>query len=78
MIKHYITDIFEDYFYFGHKNIILDSIRVILLDDNGQFKSFIPFDIQVAGENAFRIVPSISDGKFSAMYEYIGDNDNVY
>lgn len=73
MIKHYISDNFDDDFYFEHKNVILDSVRVILLDDNGQFKSFIPFDIQVAGDNAFRIVPSILDGEFSAMYDYIGE-----
>lgn len=61
---------FEDYYDFKQKNIILNSIRVATLDDNDKhFKKIIPFDIQVAGENGFRIRPCFSKGKFLVMYE---------
>ena len=62
---------FEDYYDFEQKNIILDSIRVATLDDDNDkhFKKNIPFDIQAAGENGFRIRPCFSKGKFLVMYE---------
>ena len=61
---------FEDYYDFKQKNIILNSIRVATLDDDDKhFKKIIPFDIQVAGENGFRIRPCFSKGKFLVMYE---------
>lgn len=62
--------VFEDSYYdLEQKNIILDSIRVATLDDDKHFKKIIPFDIQVAGENGFRIRPCFSKGKFLVMYE---------
>lgn len=60
--------IFEDYYNFEQKNIILNSIRVAVLYDDKHFKK-IPFDIQVAGENGFRVKPCFSKGKFLVMYE---------
>lgn len=61
---------FEDYYDFKQKNIILNSIRVATLDDDDKhFKKIIPFDIQVAGENGFRIRPCFSKGKFLVIYE---------
>lgn len=61
---------FEDSCYdLEQKNIILDSIRVATLDDDKHFKKIISFDIQVAGENGFRIRPCFSKGKFLVMYE---------
>lgn len=60
---------FEDYYDFEQKNIILNSIRVALLDDDKHFIKIILFDIQVAGENGFRIRPCFSKGKFLVMYE---------
>lgn len=60
---------FEDYYDFKQKNIILNSIRVAALDDDKHFKENIPFDIQVAGENGFRVRPCFSRGKFLIMYE---------
>ena len=61
---------FEDYYDFKQKNIILNSIRVATLDDDDKhFKKIIPFDVQVAGENGFRIRPCFSKGKFLVMYE---------
>lgn len=63
---------FEDSYYdLEQKNIILDSIRVATLDDDKHFKKIIPFDIQVAGENGFRVRPCFSKGKFLIMYEYV-------
>lgn len=59
---------FEDYYDFEQKNIILNSIRVAVLYDDEHFKK-IPFDIQVAGENGFRVRPCFSKGKFLVMYE---------
>lgn len=60
---------FENYYDFKQKNIILNSIRVAVLDDDKHFKKIIPFDIQVAGEDGFRIRPCFSKGKFIVMYE---------
>lgn len=61
---------FEDSYYdLEQKNIILNSIRVVILDDNQHLKKMIPFDIQVAGENRFRVRPCFSKGKFLVMYE---------
>lgn len=61
---------FEDSYYdLEQKNIILDSIRVVILDDEQHLKKMIPFDIQVAGENGFRVRPCFSKGKFLVMYE---------
>lgn len=57
------------YYDLEQKNIILDSIRVVTLDDDKHLKKIIPFDIQVAGENGFRIRPCLSKGKFLVMYE---------
>lgn len=63
---------FEDSYYdLEQKNIILDSIRVAVLDDDKHFEKNIPFDIQVAGENGFRVRPCFSKGKFLIMYEYV-------
>lgn len=62
---------FEDYYDFEQKNIILDSIMVATLDDDQHLKKMIPFDIQVACENGFRVRPCISKGKFLIMYEYV-------
>lgn len=63
---------FEDSYYdLEQKNIILDSIRVATLDDDQHLKKIIPFDIQVAGENGFRVRPCFSKGKFLIMYEYV-------
>lgn len=62
---------FEDYYDFEQKNIVLNSIRVAVLDDDKYLKEIIPFDIQVAGENGFRIRPCFSKGKFLVMYEYM-------
>ena len=63
---------FEDSYYdLEQKNIILDSIRVASLDDDKHLKKIIPFDIQVAGENGFRVRPCFSKGKFLIMYEYV-------
>lgn len=59
---------FENYYDLKQKDIILNSIRVT----THTLKN-IPFDILVAGDNAFRIVPSISDEKFFVKYEYIGE-----
>ncbi len=59
---------FENYYDLKQKDIILNSIRVIT-----HTLKKIPFDILVAGDNAFRIVPSISDEKFFVKYEYIGE-----
>ena len=59
---------FENYYDLKQKNIILNSIRVT----THTLKN-IPFDILVAGDNAFRIVPSISDEKFFVKYKYIGE-----
>lgn len=57
---------FEDYYDFKQKNIILNSIRVATLDDDDKhFKKIIPFDIQVAGENGFRIRPCFFKRKVS-------------
>ncbi len=61
---------FEDYYNFEQKNIILNSIRVAVLYDDKHFKN-IPFDIQVAGENGFRVKPYFSKGKFFIMYDYV-------
>ena len=55
---------FEDYYNFEQKNIILNSIRVAVLYDDKHFKN-IPFDIQVAGENGFRVKPYFSKGKLN-------------
>ncbi len=63
------TKIFEDYYEFEQKNIILNTIRVALLGDDNQFKKLIPFDIQVAGEEGFRVRPCVFKGKFIIMYE---------
>lgn len=63
------TKIFEDYYEFEQNNIILNTIRVALLGDDNQFKKLIPFDIQVAGENGFRVRPYVFKGKFIIMYE---------
>lgn len=63
------TKIFEDYYEFEQKNIILNTIKVALLGDDNQFKKLIPFDIQVAGEEGFRVRPCIFKGKFIIMYE---------
>ena len=61
---------FEDSCYdLEQKNIILDSIRVATLDDDHHLKKMIPFDIQIAGENGFRVRPCFSKGKFLVMYE---------
>ena len=61
---------FEDSYYdLEQKNIILNSIMVAVLDDDKHFKKIIPFDIQVAGEDGFRIRPCFSKGKFIVMYE---------
>jgi len=61
---------FEDSYYdLEQKNIILDSIRVATLDNDKHLKKIIPFDIQVAGENGFRVRPCFSKGKFLVMYE---------
>ena len=61
---------FEDSYYdLEQKNIILDSIRVVILDDDQHLKKMTPFDIQVAGENGFRVRPCFSKGKFLVMYE---------
>ena len=61
---------FEDSYYdLEQKNIILDSIRVVILDDDQHLKKRIPFDIQVAGENGFRVRPCFSKGKFLVTYE---------
>lgn len=62
---------FEDYYDFKQNNIILNSIRVAVLDDDKHFKKNISFDIQVAGENGFRVRPCFSKGKFLIMYEYM-------
>ena len=59
------------YYDFEQRNIILDSIRVATLDDDHNLKEVIPFDIQVAGENGFRVRPCFSKGKFLIMYEYV-------
>lgn len=59
---------FENYYDLKQKNIILNSIRVTM-----HTLKNIPFDILVAGDNAFCIVPSISDEKFFVKYEYIGE-----
>ena len=58
----------EDHYDFWQKNIILNSIRVAVLYDDKHFKK-IPFDIQVAVENGFRVKPCFSRGKFLVMYE---------
>lgn len=64
--------IFENSYYdFEQRNIILDSIRVATLDDDQHLKKVIPFDIQVAGEDGFRVRPCFSKGKFLIMYEYV-------
>lgn len=64
--------IFENGYYdFEQRNIILDSIRVATLDDDHNLKEVIPFDIQVAGENGFRVRPCFSKGRFLIMYEYV-------
>lgn len=55
---------FEDYYDFKQKNIILNSIRVAALDDDKHFKGNIPFDIQVAGENGFRVRPCFQEESF--------------
>lgn len=65
--------IFEDYYEFKQENVILNTIRVALLDDNNQFKEMIPFDIQVAGKNGFRVRPCFSKGKLLIMYECVMD-----
>lgn len=66
----YITQ-FENYYDLKQENIILNSIRVTIntLEHN------IPFDILVAGDNAFRIVPSILSERCFIKYEYIGKED---
>lgn len=63
---------FEDSYYdLEQKNIILNSIRVATLDDEQHLEKMIPFDIQVAGENGFRVKPCFSKGKFLIMYEHV-------
>jgi hypothetical protein len=72
LCKVQFMEAFEDSCYdLEQKNIILDSIRVATLDDDKHFKKNIPFEIQVAGENGFRIRPCFSKGKFLIMYEYV-------
>lgn len=66
----HVVDFFEDYYYFKHKNIILNSIRVEVFCEDKSFR-IIPFDIQVAGEDEFHIKPSVSDGKFAVIYDYM-------
>ena len=63
------TKIFEDYYEFKQKNVILNTIRVALLGDDNQLKKLIPFDIQVVGEEGFRVRPCVFKGKFIIMYE---------
>lgn len=62
----YITQ-FENYYDLKQENIILNSIRVTIntLEHN------IPFDILVAGDNAFRIIPSILGERCFIKYEYM-------
>lgn len=60
-----LMKMFEDSYYdLEQKNIILNSIRVATLDDEQHLEKMIPFDIQVAGENGFRV-------KLLIMYEYV-------
>lgn len=59
---------FENHYDFERKNIILNSIRVAILDSDKHFKEMIPFDIQMVGKNGFRIRPYSLEGKFLVMY----------
>lgn len=56
------------YFDLRKKNIILDSIGVIEVIGS-YFGNEVPFDIKVAGENAFRIIPGSSCDKFLIKYD---------
>ena len=58
------------YFDLHKKNIILDSIRVLEVIDSC-FGNAVPFDIKVAGKEAFRIIPSSPRNKFLMKYDYL-------
>ena len=68
LIKVYETEMFNgSYCDLRKKNIILNTIRVLEVVDSC-FKVEVPFDIKVAGENAFRIIPASSCNKFFMEY----------
>lgn len=62
---------FENYYDLKQENIILNSIRVTM----NTLEYNIPFDILIAGENVFRIIPSVAGEKFFVKYEYIGKEE---
>ena len=62
---------FENYYDLKQENIILNSIRV----KTATLKHNICFDILVAGENAFRIIPSMLGERCFIKYEYIGKEE---
>ena len=57
------------YFDLNKKDVILDSIKVHEVRSESDFGNKVCFDIHVAGENAFRIVPESSCDKFLIRYD---------
>lgn len=72
MCKVQFVERFDDYYEFKQDNIILNTIRIALLNEYDQIK-MIPFDIQVSGEKGFRVRPYSLKGNFLIMYECIMD-----
>lgn len=71
LVKVYKTEMFNgSYCDLRKKNIILNTIRVLEIVDS-RIKVEVPFDIKVAGENAFRIIPASSCNKFFIGYCYL-------
>ena len=67
-VKVYETEVFNgSYCDLRKKNIILNTIRVLEIVDS-RIKVEVPFDIKVAGENVFRIIPASSCNKFFIGY----------
>ena len=56
------------YFDLYKKDIVLDSIKVNEINGNN-LGNRVCFDIQVAGDDAFRIVPNSSCDKFFIVYD---------
>ena len=68
LVKVYETEMFNgSYCDLRKKNIILNTIRVLEIVDS-RIKVEVPFDIKVAGENVFRIIPASSCNKFFIGY----------
>lgn len=54
---------------YNNDDIILNSIKVAILNEDNCFDKYIPFDISVGGEGECLIKPAYSRGKFVITYE---------